>query len=78
MDIDIAFKAELAELKNDIIDNPECGEDLGEQAFGVFRLWMRMAGYLSDDENDTIAAMREYACGVSRFGSAMYKKACGQ
>lgn len=78
MDIDIAFKAELAELKNDIIDNPECGDELGEQAFGVFRLWMRMAGYLSDDENDTIADMREYAFEVSRFGSAMYKKACGQ
>lgn len=78
MDIDNAFKAELAELKNDIIDNPEFGEDFGEQAFGVFRLWMRMAGYLSYDENDTIAAMREYALGVSRFGSAMQKKACGQ
>lgn len=78
MDIDNAFKAELAELKNDIIKFPYCGEDLGEQAFGVFRLWMRMAGYLADDENDTIAAMREYACEVSRFGSAMYEKECGQ
>lgn len=78
MDIDNAFKAELAELKNDIIDWPESGEDFGEQAFGVFRLWMRMAGYLSDDENDTIAVMREYALEVSRFGSAMQKKACGQ
>jgi len=78
MDIDNAFKAELAELKNDIICWPEFGEDFGEQAFGAFRLWMRMAGYLSDDENDTIAAMREYAFGVSRFGSAMQKKACGQ
>lgn len=78
MDIDNAFKAELAELKDDIICWPECGEDFGEQAFGVFRLWMRMAGYLSDDENDTIAAMREHALEVSRFGSAMQKKACGQ
>lgn len=78
MDIDNAFKAELAELKNDIIDCPEIGEDFGEQAFGAFRLWMRMAGYFSDDENDTIAAMREYALEVSRFGSAMQKKACGQ
>lgn len=78
MDIDRAFKEELAQLKNDIIDQPCSGEDLGEQAFGAFRLWMRMAGYFSDDENDTIADMREYALGVSRFGSAMYKKACGQ
>lgn len=78
MDIDSAFKAELAELKDDIICWPEFGEDFGEQAFGAFRLWMRMAGYLSDDENDTIAAMREHALEVSRFGSAMQKKACGQ
>ena len=78
MDIDRAFKEELAELKNDIIDHPWLGEELGEQAFGVFRLWMRMAGYLSEDENETIAAMREYACGVSRFGDAMQKKVSGQ
>lgn len=78
MDIDNAYLAELSELRNDIYKNPESGEDLGEQAFGVFRLWMRMAGYLSDDENETIAIMREHAFGVSRFGSDMYAKACGQ
>lgn len=78
MDIDRAYKEELAELKNDIIAYPFVGEKFGEQAFGVFRLWMRMAGYCSEDENDTIAAMREYALDVSRFGDAMQKKDSGQ
>jgi len=78
MDIDNAYLAEISELRNDIYKNPESGEELGEQALGVFRLWMRVAGYLSDDENDTIASMREYAFDVLRFGSDMYAKACGQ
>lgn len=75
IDIDQAYKAELEELKHAICDFPESGEDFGSQAFGAFRLWMRLAGYLSEDENDTIAAMREYALGLMRFGAAMQRKA---
>lgn len=75
IDIDQAYKAELEELKLAICDCPESGEDFGNQAFGVFRLWMRLAGYLSEDENETISAMREYALGLMRFGSAMQRKA---
>jgi len=75
IDIDQAYKLEIEELKLAICDSPESGEDFGEQAFGAFRLWMRLAGYLSEDENETIAAMREYALDVSRFGAAMQRKA---
>lgn len=75
IDIDQAYKAELEELKLAICDWPESGEDFGNQAFGVFRLWMRLAGYLSEDENETIAAMRGYALDLMRFGSAMQRKA---
>lgn len=75
MDIDQAYKAELEEIKLNICDQPESGESFGEQAFGAFRLWMRLAGYLSDDENETIATFGEYANGVLRFGVAMQRKA---
>lgn len=75
IDIDQAYKAELEELKQAICEWPESGEDFGNQAFGAFRLWMRLAGYLSEDENETIAAFREYALDLMRFGSAMQRKA---
>ncbi len=74
IDIDQAFKAEIEELKLAICDDPANGEEYGAQSFGVFRLWYRLAGYV-DEENQTIAAMREYAFGAMRFGSAMKKKA---
>lgn len=77
IDIDLACKAEIEQLKIAICDFPECGKDYGAQAFGVFRLWMRLAGYLDDDENTAIKEMREYAEGVGRFGALMQKKAIG-
>lgn len=75
MDIDTAYKAELSELKDEIIRSPEIGQEIGEQAYGAFKLWMRLAGYLRDDENETIATMRLLADGVSRFGYAKQAKA---
>lgn len=75
IDIDQACKAEIEALKLASCDLPECGEEFGDQAFGAFRLWMRLAGYLPHEDNETIAAMREYAEGARRFGAAMQRKA---
>ena len=65
IDIDLACKAEIDELIKASIDFPEEWEDCGSQAFGVFRLWYRLAGYV-DEENATIAAMRNYAMSIWR------------
>ena len=59
-DIDLACKEEINELITAAIDFPEDWEEFGSQAFGVFRLWYRLSGYV-DEENSTIAAMRDYA-----------------
>lgn len=60
IDIDLACKAEIDELITAAIDFPEQMDDYGSQAFGVFRLWYRLSGYV-DEENSSIAAMRRYS-----------------
>ena len=75
MDIDNAYKAELSEIRDDISANPESGEEFGAMAFGAFRLWLRAAGYLGDDENDTIAYMRGLSERVMRYGYETQKAA---
>lgn len=65
IDIDLACKAEIDELITAAIDQPECWDDFGSQAFGVFRLWYRLSGFV-DEENGTIAAMRRYAESIWR------------
>ena len=75
IDIDNAFKAEIADLKETIVQIPELGEEYANQAWGAFGLWLRLAGYLPQDENSYIADMREYVEELQRFGSAMQKKA---
>jgi len=39
---------------------PECAEEYQNMAWGVFGLWMDLAGYQPTDENEQIAMMRDY------------------
>ena len=50
----------MARLKEAAKQLPELAGDYQEQAFGVFALWMNLAGYHDDDENKEIAQMREF------------------
>lgn len=58
-DVDQAFRQCLADLKSAMNQVPELATDYAEQAWGVFGMWLCVAGYLQDDENDTIADMRK-------------------
>jgi len=58
--IDMATKQEADRLRNASIDIPELKDEYINQGFGIFALWMNLSGYTDDDENSTIAAMRDY------------------
>lgn len=58
--IDMATKQEVDKLRTASIDIPELKDEYINQGFGIFALWMNLSGYLDDDENSTIAAMRDY------------------
>jgi len=55
-----AVAQEIARLKEASKQLPELAGVYQEQAFGVFALWMNLAGYHDDDENKEIAQMREF------------------
>lgn len=55
-----AVAQEIARLKEAAKQLPELAEDYQEQAFGVFALWMNLAGHQDDDENEEIAQMRDF------------------
>lgn len=74
-DADQAFYECCRSIKDSIVQIPEFGEEYASEAWGVFSMWMAMSGYLPHDENDTIAANRDYVEGIQRFGAAMQKKA---
>ena len=74
MDIDEAAKQCIRDIKLSICQFPECGQEYGAQAFGVFNLWLKLVGYRDDDENEIIAVMREYCLRAVRYGSSEQKK----
>lgn len=58
--IHMATKQEADRLRTASIDFPELKDEFINQGYGVFSLWMNLAGYTEDEENRTIAAMRDY------------------
>jgi len=58
--LDNAVKQEIAILKKAALDLPECHDEYVNQGFGVFTLWLNLSGYLPEDENETIAKMRDF------------------
>ncbi len=58
-DIDAAVRQEIERLKGAIAALPELRDEYINQGYGVFALWLNLAGYADDDENETIAAMRD-------------------
>lgn len=51
---------QIQALKDSAIQVPECADDYQNMAWGVFGLWMDLAGYKPMDENDEIATMRDF------------------
>jgi hypothetical protein len=58
--LDNAVKQEIGYLREQALDEPEFVEEIRAKGFGVFCLWLNLSGYLPDDENDTIAKMRDF------------------
>ena len=58
-DLDIAVKQEIDRLKDAASMLPELRDEYVNQGYGVFALWLNLAGYSDDDENATIATMRD-------------------
>lgn len=56
----IAVKEEIEALKASAKQVPECADEYQNMAWGVFGLWLNLAGYEPTDENDEIARMRDF------------------
>lgn len=59
-----AVKKQIEDMKEYSVDAPF--ENYWDQGFGIFCLWLDLAGYEVDEENDKIAAMREYCIGWTK------------
>lgn len=59
-DLKTAVKQEIEALKASAKQVPECADEYQNMAWGVFGLWMNLAGYEPDDENEEVAAMRDF------------------
>lgn len=55
-----AVKRQIAALKESATQMPECADEYQNMAWGVFGLWMDLAGYEPMDENEEIANMRNF------------------
>lgn len=55
-----AVARQIQALKASANQVPECAADYENMAWGVFGLWLDLAGYRPTDENDEIAQMREF------------------
>lgn len=55
-----AVARQIQALKDSAAQVPECADEYQNMAWGVFGLWLDLAGYQPMDENDEIAAMRDF------------------
>lgn len=55
-----AVAQQIADLKKSAEILPELADEYQNQAWGVFGIWMNLAGYKADEENEEIAQMREF------------------
>lgn len=55
-----AVARQIQALKDSALQVPECADEYQNMAWGVFGLWMNLAGYEPMDENEEIAQMRDF------------------
>jgi len=58
--LETAVFNEIMRLKRAAQVFPEQKDEFENMGFGVFGLWMNLAGYKEDDQNQEIAEMRDY------------------
>jgi len=58
--LETAVFNEIMRLKRAAQEFPELKGEFVNMGFGVFSLWMNLAGYKVYDENQEIAEMRDY------------------
>lgn len=58
-DLYLAVKQEIDQLKDAAAMLPELRDEYVNQGYGVFALWLNLAGYADGEENATIATMRD-------------------